>query len=297
MARAPRLKSPNNMYHVMFRSLSEFDLYRDEADKIKYLELLKRYQFKYGFAIYSYCLMNNHGHILMDTKGEDISKIMHVVNFCYAQYYNKKYKRGGAVFRDRFGAIPVSNEKYFITLTGYIHNNPKDIPGYRDNVAGYPFSSLREYLKDTNTYEILDGRFLKNLLHLKHNENKVKYLELVGMSECEEFEHDVEFVRPKTDYRPERHIILKHTDPQKIIAYVAKHLKQDPLGIHLRYNKSYTKQRALNCFLMSCFCNMKQREICEVIGNITQSRVSKLSLMGLEFALKDKKLLKDCLIQ
>lgn len=41
---------------------------------------------------------------------------------------------------------------------------------------------------------------------------------------------------------------------------------------------------------------MKQKEICEIIGNVTQSRVSKLSLMGLEFALEDKKLLEECLI-
>lgn len=296
MPRAAREKSPNNMYHVMFRSLSEFDLYREEADKIKYFELLKKYQVKYGFVLHSYCLMDNHGHLLMDTLGANISHIMHVVNFCYAQYYNRKYKRGGSVFRDRFKARPVVTEKYFITLTGYIHNNPKDIAGYRGNVAAYPFSSLKEYLDDTNTRGILEPRFLKELLHFKHAENKVKYLELVGMSECEEFEHDMEFTEPKTDYRSEKRIIIKDSDPEKVIAYVAKHLNQDTIGLHLRYNKSYTKLRALSCFLMSCFCNIKQREICEIIGNITQSRVSKLSLMGLEFALEDRKLLEECLL-
>lgn len=284
------------MYHIGFKSLSEFDLYRDDADKIKYLALLKKYQLKYGFALYSYCLMSNHGHLLIDTLGANISDIMHVVNFCYAQYYNRKYKRGGAVFRDRFYSKSVNTEKYFITLTGYIHNNPKDIAGYEDNVAAYPFSSLKEYLNDTNTYEILEPRFLKELLHFKHPGNKKKYLELVGMSVCKEFEHDMEFVEPKTDYRREKRIIIKDTNPEKVIAYVAKHLNLDPIGLHLRYNKSYTKLRALSCFLMSCFCDIRQREIGEILGNLTQSRVSKLSLMGAEFALKDKKLLKDCLL-
>lgn len=296
MPRGPRLKSQNDMYHVMFKSQSEFDLYRDEADKIKYIELLKKYQFKYGFAIYAYCLMDNHGHLLMDCLGANISDIMHVVNFCYAQYYNRKYKRGGAVFRDRFNAKPVDTEKYFITLSTYIHNNPKDIQGYRDNVVAYPFSSLKEYLHNTNTYGILNTKFLKGLLHLNHGKNMQKYLELVGLSECEAFEHDVEFIDPKTDYRSERCIIIRDTEPEKIIAYVAKYLNQDPLGMHLRYNKAYTKLRALNCFLISCFCDIKQREICEIMGNITQSRVSKLSLMGLDFALKEKKLLEECLL-
>ena len=163
-------------------------------------------------------------------------------------------------------------------------------------MPAYPFSSLREYLADTNTYGILNSEFLKEILHLKHPQNKLKYLALVGMSKCEKFEHDMEFTAPNTDYRSERRIIIKYTEPEKIISYVAKYLNQDPLGVHLRYNKSYTKLRALNCFLMSCFCNMKQREICEILGNITQSRVSKLSLMGLEFALEDKKLLEECLL-
>lgn len=296
MPRAAREKSPTNMYHIVFKSLTEFDLFRDDEDKRKYLELLKRYLIKYGFVLYSYCLMDNHGHLQIDTLGADISDIMHAVNLCYSKYYNKKYKRGGPVFRERFYAKAVTNERYFITLSAYIHNNPKDIKGYKNNVAAYPFSSLKEYINNTDTYGILDTKILKRLLHLDHGKNMKRYLQLVGISNCEEFEHEIEFVDPNTDYKSEKHIILKHKDPQKIIDYVAKYLNQDPLGIHLRYNKSYTKLRALSCFLMGCFCDIRQKEICEVMGNITQSRVSKLSLMGMEFVLQDKRILKECMI-
>ena len=201
-----------------------------------------------------------------------------------------------SVFDDRFNSKPVDTERYFITLTAYIHNNPKDIKGYKDRVAAYPYSSLQGYLDDTDAYGILNTGFLKKILHLSHGENKKRYIELVDMSNCEEFEHEMEFRDPETDYRSERKIILKHTDPKKVIAYVANHLNTDPLGIHIRYNKSYTKLRALSCFLIGCFCDVNQREICQIIGNITQSRVSKLSSMGLSYALADEKLLTECLI-
>lgn len=296
MPRAARVKSRSGMYHIMVRSLSEFDLFRDDEDKYKYFELIKKYQYKYGFKVYSYCLMDNHGHLLIDCLGADVSKIMHVVNFCYAQYYNRKYKRRGPVFQDRFKSKPVHDRRYFITLTAYIHNNPKDLEGYADNVAGYPFSSLGDYLNETDHFNILDTSFLKSLVGFNHGDNNARYLKLVGVSDCEEMEYDIEFIDPDTDYRSERTMIVRDAKPEKIIAYVANYLNQDPLGIHIKHQQGYTKLRALNCFLMSCFCGISQREICEIIGNITQSRVSKLSLKGLKIAQKDKKLLEECLL-
>lgn len=284
------------MYHIMIRSISEIDLFKDDDDKMKYLSLIKKYQYKYGFGVYAYCLMDNHGHLIIDCLGADISKIMQVVNFCYAQYYNRKYRRHGPVFQDRFKSTIIDSDRYFITLSAYIHNNPKDIKEYSENVAAYPFSSMKEYINGTNTFRILNARILKDLVGFNNAKNKDKYLDLVNKSDCKEIKNDIEFVNTKTEYRSGRNIILRDTEPKKIITYVANYLKQDHLSIHIKYNKSYTKLRALSCFLISCFCDIKQREICDIIGNITQSRVSKLSIMGLELALKENKLLEECLM-
>ena len=295
MARLARVKSETGMYHVMVRSLSEFDLFRDADDKIKYLALVQKYQYKYGFAVYAYCLMDNHGHFIIDCLGADISKIMQVIDFCYAQYYNRKYKRRGPVFQDRFKSKVVNNERYLVTLSAYIHNNPKDIKGYSDNVASYPFSSLKEYINETNTFNILNPEVLKGIAGLYKVKNKAKYLNLVHEANCEEYTEDVEFVNTQTEYRSERTIIFREDKPEKIISYVAEYLKQSKRSIHIKYNPNYTKFRALSCFLMSCFCDMTQKEICNVIGNITQSRVSKLSNMGMEIAIKEKHLLEKYL--
>lgn len=287
MARQARVKSATGVYHIMVRSLSEFDLFRNAEDKMKYLRLIRKYKQKYGFDVYAYCLMDNHSHMIIDCLGADISKIMQVINFCYAQYYNRKYKRRGPVFQDRFKSIGIENERYLINLSAYIHNNPKDIKGYSDNVAAYPFSSLKEYINETNTFKILNIQFLKNILGLYQEQNKNEYLELVRESNCEETVQDVEFSNTNTEYRSERTIILRDTKPEKIIASVAAYVKQNKHGIHIKHNHSYTKFRALSCFLMSCFSGMTQKEICNIIGNITQSRVSKLSDMGLEIAMRE----------
>ena len=47
-----------------------------------------------NLKIYSYCLMSNHAHFIIDVNGTDISKIMHCINFRCALYFNKNYKEG-----------------------------------------------------------------------------------------------------------------------------------------------------------------------------------------------------------
>lgn len=286
--RIARVKSPDSMYHIMIRSISEFDLFRDDEDKIKYMKLIRKYLKKYGFAVYAYCLMSNHGHFIIDCLGADISYIMHGINFSYAQYYNRKYRRRGPVFQDRFKSKVIDSERYLVTLSGYIHNNPKDIKEYSDNVSSYPFSSLKEYLNQTNTFKILSTDFLERIICFTKEDSLNHYLKIVRNSNSEDIKLEVDFIAPQTEYKSNRIIIAREYKPEKVIAYVAQYLKLDYRSINVKYKPAYTQFRALSCFLMSCFCDITQKEICKILGNITQSRVSSLSLQGLEIAFAKK---------
>lgn len=61
-------------------------LFKDDDDKDKFLFFVQRYQKEFGYKVYTYCLMANHGHFIIDANGSDISKVMHGINQCYAQY-------------------------------------------------------------------------------------------------------------------------------------------------------------------------------------------------------------------
>ena len=116
MARKARLKSGDAIYHIMCKSISEVNLFRDSEDKEKYLSLTKKYKKLYNVKIYGYCLMDNHAHLLIDANGADISKVMHGINFSYAMYFNKKYEREGHLFKDRFKSKIVDNDRYLKTF-------------------------------------------------------------------------------------------------------------------------------------------------------------------------------------
>jgi putative transposase len=287
MPRLARIKDKQSIYHIMIRSIKEVDLFETDDDKEKYLSIMKKYIEKYHFKVYAYCLLDNHGHLMIDANGADISRIMHSINFSYAQYFNREHKRHGHLFQDRFKSKIVEDERYLKALSSYIHNNPKDIVYDQEKVKEYPFSSLRDYIHDTNHHGILDKSCLGELLNLTNKDNMDKYLSQVAKSVLPNDNLDVEFEKIETEYRSQKVILARTTDPQSVIEFVAKYTKADIKDVYIRNKRKYTKIRAISCFLMNCFCNIDQKYICRLMGNITQSRVSKLCNQGLELAYRD----------
>ncbi len=124
MARPPRIQFPNAFYHVIVRGNQQQALFSDDADRTAYLELLTRYKGKCGFIVYAYVLMNNHIHMLIETPEVPISKIMQMLNFTYAQYFNRKYGKVGHLFQGRYKSFLCDRDQYLVSLVRYIHLNP-----------------------------------------------------------------------------------------------------------------------------------------------------------------------------
>lgn len=129
MPRCARVKSFNSVYYIMARSICDILLFRDDNDREKYINLIKKYQNMYGFIVYAYTLMDTHGHFIIDCAGADISKIIHSINRSYAQFFNIKYKRYDHLFQDRFKSKIVNDDTQLIALSASIHNDALSIKG------------------------------------------------------------------------------------------------------------------------------------------------------------------------
>lgn len=123
-------------------------LFREEADYIYFLELLKKRKRKYNFKLYAFCLLPRHYHLLIETKDKNISKIMQAINTSYSLYFNKKYNRQGHLLSGRFKMKVVNKDASLLVLTYHIHLNPKRC-GMAKMPDEYRFSSYAEYTKDT----------------------------------------------------------------------------------------------------------------------------------------------------
>ena len=120
------------------------DIFYDNQDRYVFLNILKETKERFKFEIYSYCLMNNHIHIVFRIKDEFLSKAMQSLEIRYSAYFNKKINRNGHLFQNRFFSKKIENLSYFLTVCKYVHRNPEKAK--IDSTENYKWSSFREYI-------------------------------------------------------------------------------------------------------------------------------------------------------
>jgi REP element-mobilizing transposase RayT len=288
MPRCARVKSYDSVYHITVRSISDAPLFKCSHDKDVYLKLIKKYQETYLFKVYAYCLLDTHAHMLIDCVGADISKIMHGINQCYAQYFNKKYKRHGHLFQDRFKSKIVYDDISLINMSAYINKNPKDIKGYEGKEEKYRYSSFGIYMgiRD-DEFGILDENYVLNQFSKDPIKARKSYYEFIRRYEEGSDTGDMEFKHETAEYRSERSILVRNISPGKVVEFAADCTHTDKKYINVKYIKDVMEMKALSAFLMRCLCDMKEKDICRNMGNITQTHAARLYHMGMEL-MKEK---------
>jgi putative transposase len=119
-----RLESPGSLFHIMAHSIEGKNLFLDDQDRKEFLSRLTKGLTNCGFQCYAWVLMDNHYHFLIRSNDLPLSKLMRPLNGGYAQYYNKKYKRRGYLFQNRFKSVLCQEQEYAAQLIRYIHLNP-----------------------------------------------------------------------------------------------------------------------------------------------------------------------------
>lgn len=148
MSRQPRQISQTGLYHIIIRGINRKNIFEEEADYLKFLDILGEVKEKEGFQLIAYCLMTNHVHIfLKENEPGNVKQIMHRLLTKYAGWYNRKYERSGSLIGNRYKSEPVEDKKYFFALLRYIHQNPIR-SGIVENIEDYKWSSFREYIND-----------------------------------------------------------------------------------------------------------------------------------------------------
>ena len=290
MPRKARVKTAESIFHIICKSISEVTLFKDAEDKEKYLFLIKKYKVLYNFKLYGYCLMDNHSHLMVDANGTDISKVMHGINLSYAMYFNRKYKREGHLFKDRFKSKIITGERYLKTLSLYMHNNPTDIGEYKTCPEKYAFSSLAIFLgKRRDHFNLVDYGFVMGLFGKTLKSARKNYYNLIFRCNEEKLKEDIEFEDEKTEYRSERKILVRNFTSKDIMEFIASKMNIPKIHLNMKYSRKLVQAKALTVVLMRSLCNFKSIDISNVLGNITQARVSKLSTIGIELIGKDEK--------
>ena len=153
MARPVRIEFEGAAYHVTSRGNERRAIYRDDADRLRFLETLGQAAERFGLVVHAYCLMPNHYHLLCATPRANLSRAVGWLQAAYAIRHNRRHGRCGHLVQGRFKAHLVEADAYAKHLVRYVHLNPvrprdrrKPVPAERrDAFEAYRWSSHRAY--------------------------------------------------------------------------------------------------------------------------------------------------------
>lgn len=167
MARTPRRRADSDIYHVVARGVGRQIIFEDDADRRRFLSLLKERLAGTEGALLAWCLMDNHFHLLLRMPLEELSKTMRSLQTAYALFFNRRHDRVGHLFQDRFKSEPVDDEAYLLTVVRYIHRNP--VKAGFSETCRFRWSSYNAYLGLPDESASTDCEFVLSLFGTVEN--------------------------------------------------------------------------------------------------------------------------------
>ena len=142
MPRKSRIDAPGALHHIITRGIEGRNIFQDDRDREKFLTRIGDILFENPADCFAWVLMPNHFHLLLRTAYTPIATIMRRLLTGHAVYFNRRHRRHGHLFQNRYKSILCQEDSYLLELVRYIHLNPiraglvKDI----DTLEKFPFS-------------------------------------------------------------------------------------------------------------------------------------------------------------
>lgn len=194
MPRRARIVFENAFYHIFNRGVARQKIFLEKEDYEMFLRNLNSLPTlrNYDHSIYSYVLMPNHFHLLLQAKRIPLSKIMSSLSTSYSMYFNRKYKRVGPLFQNRFKSKLCQKDSYFLGASRYIHLNPIE-SGLTKNIKDYPWSSFQEIFGQSE-YTIIDKNEIERLIGASKKEKEYYYRFLLeGIKRLDDLKKEYSF--------------------------------------------------------------------------------------------------------
>ena len=143
MVRPPRTTA--DLVHVMNRGGGRRPIFVDDGDRQTFMSMLGDACPRFGVEVLAYCLLRNHYHLVLRRRDGDISRAMQHLGGRYTAAFNRRHDTDGPLFRGRFKAVAIDDDRQLIAAVAYVHANVYDI-GPAANPRTHPWSSHPIYI-------------------------------------------------------------------------------------------------------------------------------------------------------
>jgi REP element-mobilizing transposase RayT len=108
----------------MVRGIERRKIFRDNQDRNHWIERMGAVLEDTATPCFAWALMSNHVHLLLRTGRVPLSTVMRRLLTGYAVSFNRRYRRHGQLFQNRYKSILCQEDPYLRELVRYLHLNP-----------------------------------------------------------------------------------------------------------------------------------------------------------------------------
>ena len=181
MPRKSRIDSPGVLHHVIGRGINRQKIFSDNTDYNNFIQRLGDLLSESKTSCYAWALIPNHFHLLLRTGQTPLPTVMQRLLTGYAVSYNRRHRRTGHLFQNRYKSILCQEDIYLLELVRYIHLNPlrvKVVPDYK-SLSRFPFCGHGVIL-GRRKHDWQDSQFVLRLFGSKEGTARRSYREFVG---------------------------------------------------------------------------------------------------------------------
>ena len=124
MPRLARLEAPGVLHHIMIRGIEGREIFLNNKDRKDFLDRLSNLLPETETSCYAWAFLPNHAHFLFRTGSISLATLMRRLLTGYVVSFNRRHKRRGHLFQNRYKSIVCQEEVYLKELVRYIHLNP-----------------------------------------------------------------------------------------------------------------------------------------------------------------------------
>jgi putative transposase len=233
MARPLRIETPGGFYHVISHGNGRLWLYRNDKQRLHFLNLLGSSAFKYNIVVHAFVLMTTHFHLLIETPLPNLSQFMRKLLSDYATYYNRWHQRHGSVFKSRYASYLIQDDSYYHVALRYIYYNPVKA-GLVTHPEEYRWTSLyymlhrrtaqkeAKWYDYSNQLELIGGRQeLVDLLKDEGEKPSIIYGKFIGDKEWADHILSEHCDRLCAETSREREMRAGLVDPMTVVKFIA----------------------------------------------------------------------------
>ena len=181
MPRKARIDAPGALHHIIARGIEKKPIFKDDADRNNFLDRLAKILEETKTPCYAWAIMPNHFHLLLKTGLKPISMLMRQLLTGHAVYFNRRHKRHGHLFQNRYKSILCQEDAYLLELVRYIHLNPlrAGIVDDLKELARYPFCG-HSAVTGKHVYHWQYTNYVLGFFHKRKSAAKKAYLQFVA---------------------------------------------------------------------------------------------------------------------